>query len=122
KELIADDRIHLFEGVLEWGDRAEPDFIVKRVMTFDDARKELTRGLLLRMSYADDDETLRKLDAVKRALERFRGPCPVYLSVRDPGGRTAQFKLGGDYAVNPANVNVDELELVLGPGAVIFTR
>ena len=72
KDLLADDRIHLFEGVVEWGDRAEPDFIVKRVLTFDDARKELTRGLLLRMNYAEDEDTLRKLDAVKRMLERNR--------------------------------------------------
>lgn len=122
KDLIADDRIHLFEGVLEWGDRAEPDVIVKRVLTVEDARKELTRGLLLRMAYADDDESLRKLDAVRRALERSRGSCPVYLSVRDPAGRAAQFKLGSDYWVNPSAVKADELELVLGPGAVVFTR
>ena len=122
KDLIADDAIHLFEGLLEWGERAEPDVIVKRVLTVDDARKELTRGLLLRMAYAEDDETLRKLEGVGKILQRYRGPCPVYLSVRDPGGRMAQFKLGNEYWVNPSNVKVDELELVLGPGAVVFTR
>jgi DNA polymerase-3 subunit alpha len=122
KDLLADDRIHLFEGVLEWGDRAEPDFIVKRVLTFDDARKELTRGLLLRMPYSEDDESLRKLDAIRRTLERYKGGCPVYLSVRDPGGRAAQFKLGSDYWVNASAVDVGELELVLGPGAIVFTR
>jgi DNA polymerase-3 subunit alpha len=122
KDLVADDRIHLFEGVVEWGDRAEPDVIVKRVLTADDARKELTRGLLVRMAYADDDETLRKVDWLGKALARYRGSCPVYLSVRDPAGRAAQFKLGSDYWVNPATVPVDELEKVLGPGAVVFTR
>jgi DNA polymerase-3 subunit alpha len=74
------------------------------------------------MSYAEDEETLRKLDGLGRILQRYRGSCPVYLSVRDPGGRAAQFKLASEYHVNPSNLKVDELELVLGPGAVVFTR
>jgi DNA polymerase III subunit alpha len=122
KELVVDDRIVVAEGILEWGDRAEPDFVVKKLMTVDDARKELTRGLLLRMPYAEDDETLRRLETIGKVLQRSRGPCPVFVSFRDPAGRSAQFKLGSEFNVNAANMKVDELELILGPGSVIFTR
>jgi DNA polymerase-3 subunit alpha len=122
KDLVSDDRIHLFEGGVEWGDRAEPDVIIKRVLTLDDARKELTRGLILRIAYADDDEVLRMIDWLGTALPRFRGSCPVYLHVRDPAGRAAQFKLADHLRVNPVTVSIDEFEKVLGPGAVMFTR
>jgi DNA polymerase III subunit alpha len=74
------------------------------------------------MPYAEDEETLRKLETVGKVLQRFRGQCPVYLSFRDPAGRAAQFKLGNDFTVNAANLKVDELEMLLGQGAVIFTR
>lgn len=122
RELVGEDRIHLFEGVLEWGDRAEPDFIVKRILTFEDARSELSRGLLLRIKYADDQDSLQKLTGVGRILQRSRGQCPVYLSVRDTAGRAAQFKLGSDYWINPSALNVEELEMLLGPGTILFTR
>jgi DNA polymerase-3 subunit alpha len=54
-------------------------------------------------------------------LKKGRGACPVWLVVRDPAGKSATLKLSADYGVNPAAVPVDELELLLGPGAVLFT-
>ena len=43
-------------------------------------------------------------------------------AVRDPSGRVAQLKLGGDFAVNPAALVPDDLEKILGPGGVLFAR
>ena len=122
KEDVKEDAILLFEGKLEKRDGAsEPDLIVERVMTIDQARQELTRGMVLRIPYADDDGTLAKLDGVANVLRRHRGPCPVYLSVRDAAGKAAQFKIASEFWVNAATIHVDELELLLGPGCVLFT-
>ncbi len=122
KDDVAEDKIILVEGHVEWRDgSSEPDVIVDKVLTIDQARKELTRGMVIRMSYGDDVEVLRKLDGVASVLKRFRGPCPVYLSVRDVAGKAAQFKLNNSFWVNPTAVQVDELELLLGPGSVLFT-
>ena len=91
-------------------------------MTIEEARKEFTKSLLLRMEHGEDEATLRKLDAVGSVLKRYAGPCPVFLAVRDPNGRQAQLKLGGAFGVNPAALKLDELEMILGPGGVLFAR
>ncbi|MBA4065215.1 MAG: hypothetical protein C0501_16180 [Isosphaera sp.] len=123
KDLVAADAVHLFEGTLNWQEgRAEPDFQVKKVLTVEEARAEFTKSLLIKMPYGDDEGCLKKLDAVAVALRRCKGACPVYLSVRDAAGRQVQLKLGDDFRVNPAALPVEELELVLGRGAVLFSR
>jgi DNA polymerase-3 subunit alpha len=123
KEVVGGDFVGLFEGVLDWKpDRAEPDFQVKKVITIEEARSEFTKSMVLKVAYAEDDEALRRLDAVSLILKRYRGPCPVYLSVRDANGKQVQLKLNDEFRVNPAALKLEELEMVLGPGAVIFSR
>ncbi len=123
QELVVPDAVHLFEGVLNWSDgRAEPDFQVKRVLTIDEARRELTKSLVLKIPYGEDEASLRKIDAVSVVLKRYRGTCPVYLSVRDANGKQVQLKLSDDFRVNPAAFKAEELELLLGPGSVLFSR
>lgn len=123
QELMVPDAVHLFEGSLNWSpDRAEPDFTVKKVITIDEARREFTKSLLLKMPYTDDEGSLGKLDAIGLILKRYQGGCPVYLSVRDANGKQVQLKLNEDFKVNPAIIKVEELEMLLGPGAVLFSR
>ncbi len=78
--------------------------------------------MVLKVAYAEDDEALRKLDAVSVILKRYKGACPVYLSVRDPAGKQVQLKLNDEFRVNPAVLKLEELEMLLGAGAVIFSR
>jgi ribosomal protein S19 len=123
KEVISSDFVGLFEGVLNWGEgRAEPDFNIKKVITIEEARAEFTKSMVLKLPYTEDEEDLRKLDAVSLILKRYKGACPVYLSVRDPAGKQVQLKLSEEYRVNPAALKLEELEMVLGQGAVIFSR
>jgi DNA polymerase-3 subunit alpha len=123
KDVVTPDAVLLFEGAVEWREGGSAgDLIVRKVLTADDARREMTKGLLLKMPYSDDDEALRKLDAVGLVLKRHRGATPVFLSVRDGGGRQVQLKLSAEFAVDPARLRAEELEMVLGPGAVLFTR
>jgi len=123
QDLVAPDAVHLFEGVLNWApERAEPDFQVKKILTIDEARAEFTKSMLLKVPYMDDEGSLRKLDAVGVVLKRYRGTCPVYLSVRDPNGKQVQLKLNEEFRVNPSALKVEELEMLLGQGAVLFSR
>ena len=36
-------------------------------------------------------------------------------------GKAAQFKINSDFWINASTIHVDELELLLGPGCVLFT-
>ena len=123
KEDVKDDAILLFEGVVEWREGASNgDMIVKRILSIDQARRELTRCMLLRMPYAEDEQTLRRFEGLKQALSRVPGTTPVHIAVRDKAGKVAELKLARDYWFDPNKVVVDELELILGAGNVIFTR
>ncbi|MFO0937242.1 MAG: DNA polymerase III subunit alpha [Gemmataceae bacterium] len=123
KSEVTDDRIMLFEGVVEWRDGSTTgDVIVRKVISIEQARREMTRSLLLRLPLGDDEECLSRVDGIQSVLKRARGSCPVYLSVRDQAGKGIQFKASTDYAIDPAKVPIEQLELLLGPGAVIFTR
>jgi len=123
KDQIADDAVLLFEGKVEWREGGTAgDVIVSKLITIEDARKEMTRSLLLRMPYADDEESLRRLESVGAVLKRNKGSTPVYMSVRDGSGRQVKLKLGGGFEVNAANLRPEELELILGPGSVVFSR
>ena len=123
QNLVTPDAVHLFEGVLNWApERAEPDFQVKRILTIEEARAEFTKSMLLKLPYTDDEEKLRKFDAVRIVLKRYRGMCPVYLSVRDHNGKQVQLKLNEEFRVNPSALKIEELEMLLGQGAVLFSR
>jgi DNA polymerase-3 subunit alpha len=123
KEMVVDDAVLLFEGVVEWREGGSAgDLIVKKVLTVDDARREMTRSIVLRVPYTEDEEELRKFDAVRVILKRNRGQTPVYLNVRDANGRQVQLKLDAELSINPANLRAEELEMILGPGAVLFAR
>jgi DNA polymerase-3 subunit alpha len=122
KDELKTDAILLFEGKVEWREGStEPDVIVDKVLSIEQARKDLTKGVVLRVQYTDDAEYIQKLDGVAKVLQRAKGNCPVYLQVRDAGGRAAALKLGPAFAVDPVAVTVDEVELLLGPGSVLFT-
>ncbi len=119
KDAFVDDRIYLFEVAVEWGDREDPIVVLRRLLTIDQARKELTRGLVLRLGVGRHGP--ESIDGIARVLKRTPGPCTVYLLVRDSAGRSAQLRLSDEFKVHPAQVNVDELETMLGEGTVVFT-
>jgi DNA polymerase-3 subunit alpha len=117
---FADDRIYLFEAVVEDDQRNGGKIVIlKRLMTLDQARTELTKGLVLHLTTGQHGpDTVDRLGTI---LTRKRGPCVVYVQVKDHEGRKAQFRLGDEYRVNPSEVPVDELEMLLGSGHVVFT-
>ena len=123
KDDLTDDAVVLLDGKVEWRDgSSEAELIVSKAMTLAQAKLELTKGILLRLPYGEDEEHLRKLDGLASVLRRHRGGCPVWLEVRDPAGRKASLRTGQDYWVDAAKVPVGELEMLLGQGAVLFTN
>ena len=65
--------------------------------------------------------TPETIDAVARVLQRTPGPCPVFLSIRDAGGKRSFLKAGEAFGVNPTTVAIADLETLLGPRSVTFS-
>ena len=117
---FADDKVFLFEATVEQGDRSEPIFLLKKLMTVEQARRDLTKGMVVNLQL--DHHPPELIDRIAGVLKRTPGPCTVYMQVRDAFGRKAQFRLGDEFRVHPGDVDVSSLETMIGQkGAVVFT-
>ena len=118
KDLVIAGRGPPLRGRAELGARAAPSRTSRSRRSSRSTRpaREFTKSMLLKLPYTDDEGSLRKLDAVGLVLKRYRGTCPVYLSVRDANGKQVQLKLNDEFRVNPAALKVEELEMLLGRG------
>ena len=93
------------------------------MVTMEQGQLERTTGLVLLMDLTDNAEAdLRMLESIKSVLVRARGNLPVFLHIRDGLGKWLRMKAGDDCKVNPTTINKAELEMLLGPGRVEFSR
>ena len=87
KDEFADDRIFLFEAGVEDDQRNGGKMVVlRKLMTLDQARTELTKGMVLNLAVGTHGpDTVDRLGAI---LRRKKGPCVVYVRSRTRrGGR-----------------------------------
>ncbi len=117
KDEFVDDRITLVRGTID-RTQERPLIVISRLYTLEQARQELTRGLWLRLK--EEGSALTHIDHLAQLLRRAPGQCPVTLVIADLGGRRCRLKLGEDYRVDPTQLPVDELEMVVGAGGVEF--
>jgi hypothetical protein len=62
------------------------------------------------------------MEQAVRILQRSQGSCPVFLCVHDVAGKRALLKAADEFRVNPRTLAKAELETLLGPGRVVFSR
>jgi DNA polymerase-3 subunit alpha len=117
KDDIVEDRVCFVRATVE-RTREEPGLVVTRILSMEQAQRELTKGLVLYLSLKEHED--QHIDAIARILKRTPGPCPVYLHLRDTEGKRCRLRAGEGFRVNPANVSTGELETILGIGAVKF--
>jgi DNA polymerase-3 subunit alpha len=118
KDDVYDDRVCFIRATVN-KKRDDPVLVLTRILSIEEAQRELTKGLVLQLRLGDHDEG--HVDAIGRVLQRSPGSCPVFLTVRDRVGKRGLFKLSADFNINPATVAVGELETLLGPGSVKFS-
>jgi DNA polymerase-3 subunit alpha len=118
KDMFVDDHIVFARGAVEH--KAEqPGVVLTRVYDIDTARKELTKGLVLTLGIGEHAPQL--VEQLGRELRRFPGSCPVYIQVKDAAGRRVVLRVGEQFRVNPADVDVGRLEMLLGSGRVLYS-
>ncbi len=122
KDLIEEDKICFVTAVVE-RKTDEPILQVTRVVTKEQGQLERTTGLVLVMDLTDNtDADMRMLESIKSVLGRARGNLPVFLHIRDGMGKWLRMKAGDDCKVNPTTISKADLETILGPGRVEFSR
>jgi DNA polymerase-3 subunit alpha len=116
KDIVEEDRICFLRGCVERV-REEPSLLVTRIFSPEQAAREMAKGLwlLLRLK---EPRGLAKVDSLAEILLRTPGPCPVYLTIRDPADRDTVLRLGRAFSVNPNTFDQEALEGLLGSGSV----
>jgi DNA polymerase-3 subunit alpha len=117
KDEFREDRICVVKAAVE-RTREEPGLVLARILTLEQARQYLTKGL--KLSLRLDLHGPAAIEQVARILERTPGPCPVYLEVRDLAGRRCRLRTGEGFRIDPNSLQTEELEMVLGIGHVQF--
>jgi DNA polymerase-3 subunit alpha len=82
----------------------------------EQAQRELARELHL--LFRLDLHRPLDVDVLAGLLRKAPGSCPVYVTVKDLNGKRCVLRLGRDCYINPAAYPRDELETLLGHGAV----
>ncbi|MGE3805933.1 MAG: OB-fold nucleic acid binding domain-containing protein, partial [Gemmataceae bacterium] len=118
KDEVAEDKICFVRGTVE-KTREEPGLVLTKVLSVDQARKQLTRGLLLTLNQTRHGPEI--IDRLADILQRSPGGCPVFLRIVDPAGKRSLLKAGQFFSVNPGAVPTEELEMILGAGQVQFS-
>jgi DNA polymerase-3 subunit alpha len=117
KDEVRDDNICFLKASVD-RTREEPGLIVNRILTFDQARREYTRGLMLKLT--SGVHQAGQVEQLGRILQRTPGRTPVVLEVSDSVGRRALLRLGESYCVDVGRAAISELELLLGHEHVKF--
>jgi DNA polymerase III subunit alpha len=117
KDEVVEDRPCFVQGTIDRS-REPPGLILTRIMSIDQAQKELTRSLWLSLTLGVHSG--EHLEGIARLLKRAPGPCPVFLVLQDAAGKRSVLKCGQDYSINPARLVAAELEMLLGAGRVAF--
>ena len=122
KDLVEEDKICFVTAVVE-RKTDDPILQVTKVWTVEQGQLERTTGLVLLMDLTDDNEVdLRKLESIKGILHRARGSLPVFLHMRDGAGKKLLLRASDELKINPTTINKADLETILGPGRVEFSR
>src|SRR5262249_10229 len=115
---FVEDRVCFVRGAVD-RTREEPGLILTRILSVEQAQRELTKGLVLSLRLGIHEPEV--IDAIGRMLERSQGSCPVVLAVRDSMGSSGLVEWRGRWRMSPGTGGVADLEMLLGQGAVKFS-
>jgi DNA polymerase-3 subunit alpha len=115
KDLFSEDEALIIRGLVE-GDRDQPSLQITRLLTRDQARREMARELHLLFKLSQHSPV--DVDVLSGLLKRSPGHCPVIVTVKDLAGKRCIMRLGREYQINPATFAREALEDLLGHGCV----
>jgi hypothetical protein len=110
----------LVKGKAEVLDEGKTRLIVSEVLPLEQAKLAEARFVTIRVALATWD--LSKGERLRDILGSHRGDCPVTLELVRPGAFAVSLAPSAQYRVRPDAVLRDEVEALLGPGALVLSR
>ncbi len=117
---LADDQIVLVKGKPELLDEGRSRLLASEVMPLEQAKLAEARFVTIRVPVGVWDR--RKGERLRDILGAHRGDCPVTLELVRPGSWEAALAPSACFRVRPDAAMRDEIEALLGPGALVLTR
>jgi DNA polymerase-3 subunit alpha len=117
---LADDQVVLVKGRAEMPDEGRARLLASDVMLLEQAKLAEARSVTIRVPAPGWDRT--KGERLRDILGSHRGDCPVTLEIVRPGAYAVALAPSAAYRVRPGSVLRDEVEALLGPGALILSR
>jgi DNA polymerase-3 subunit alpha len=117
---LADDQVVLVKGRAETPDEGRPRLLASDVMPLEQAKLAEARFVTIRVPARGWDRS--KGERLRDILGAHRGDCPVTLEIVRPGAYAVALAPSAAYRVRPGSVLRDEVEELLGPGALVLSR
>jgi DNA polymerase-3 subunit alpha len=117
---LADDQVVLVKARAEVQDDGRAKLLASEVLPLEQAKLADARYVTIRVSVVGWDRG--KGERLRDILGAHRGDCPVTLELVRPGSWTVALAPSAYYRVRPDAALRDEVEALLGPGALVLAR
>ena len=96
----------------------DPKIVANEVAALDSVRMKYTKAVAVKLVTAGLEAVT--LDKLKRVLSRYPGKVPVYLNFAGPDGKGTLISIGRNFAVEPHEGLVRDIEKIFGADVVTF--
>ena len=117
---LADDQVVLVKARAEVQDDGRAKLLASEVLPLEQAKLADARYVTIRVPVLAWDRG--KGERLRDILGAHRGDCPVTLELVRPGSWAAALAPSAYYRVRPDAALRDEVEALLGPGALVLAR
>jgi DNA polymerase III subunit alpha len=117
---LADDQVVLVKARAEVQDDGRAKLLASEVLPLDQAKLADARYVTIRVPVVAWDRG--KGERLRDILGAHRGDCPVTLELVRPGSWAVALAPSAYYRVRPDAALRDEIEALLGPGALVLAR
>ena len=117
---LADDQVVLVKARAEIQDDGKARLLASDVLPLEQAKLAEARHVTIRVPLGAWNRG--KGERLRDILGAHRGDCPVTLEIVRPGSWAAALAPSAYYRVRPDTLLRDEVEALLGPGALVLAR
>ncbi len=118
-QLLSSTETIIIQGTVQ-NDERGPKIIAESIELLPAAREQHTESIRIQLN--SDKISRKRLEALKQALYRYHGHCPLLLTMHFPGQGEVDIEILKDLTVRPCREFTDETEEILGYKALSYKK